>query len=24
QTVRSVPREEAERLGDLQIEGWHQ
>ncbi|WP_425350550.1 VOC family protein [Mesorhizobium wenxiniae] len=23
QTVRSVPREEAERLGDLQIEGWH-
>ncbi|WP_287175354.1 VOC family protein [Mesorhizobium sp.] len=23
QTVRVVPREEAERLGDLQIEGWH-
>ena len=23
QTLRSVPREEAERLGELQIEGWH-
>ncbi|MER8991104.1 VOC family protein [Mesorhizobium sp. M0074] len=23
QTVRSVPREEAERLGGLKIEGWH-
>ncbi|TIL20438.1 MAG: glyoxalase, partial [Mesorhizobium sp.] len=23
QTVRSVPREGAERLGDLQIEGWY-
>ncbi len=23
QTVRVVPREEAERLGDLRIEGWH-
>ncbi|WP_245268445.1 VOC family protein [Mesorhizobium sp. WSM2561] len=23
QTARFVPREEAERLGDLQIEGWH-
>jgi len=23
QTIRAVPREEAERLGDLKIEGWH-
>jgi len=23
QTLRSVPREEAERVGDVQIEGWH-
>ena len=23
QTVRVVPRKEAERLGDLRIEGWH-
>jgi uncharacterized glyoxalase superfamily protein PhnB len=23
QTILSVPREEAERLGDVQIEGWH-
>ena len=23
QTIRSVPREEAERLGGVQIEGWH-
>ncbi|TIN58596.1 MAG: glyoxalase, partial [Mesorhizobium sp.] len=22
-TIRSVPREEAERLGSVQIEGWH-
>ncbi|CAN7308991.1 VOC family protein [Mesorhizobium sp. LjNodule214] len=23
QTIRAVPREEAERLGELKIEGWH-